>query len=112
MLNLKYKIWLEKDGKVFGEGPYDLLKGVEETGSLMGSARAMNMSYSQAHGLIKRIEKRLGFKLINSKKGGKSGGHSSLTKESKQLMKDYIEFKEECDNALNNIFEKYFTTNR
>jgi hypothetical protein len=33
-LKLHFKIWLENDGKVFGEGPYDLLTRVDKLGSL------------------------------------------------------------------------------
>ena len=58
MYKLHYKLWLEKDGKVFGEGPYRLLVGILETGSLSSAAKKLNMSYSLAYNLIKKVEKR------------------------------------------------------
>lgn len=108
MYNLKFKIWLDKEGKVFGPGPYELLKGVRETGSLSKAASSMHMSYSQAYNLIKSLEKRLGFPLIISQSGGKKGGGSALTPEAAELVDKYAAFYKECEEALQNIFEKYF----
>jgi molybdate transport system regulatory protein len=110
MLELKYKIWLEYSGKVFGKGPYDLLVGVKETGSLLESAKNINMSYNKAFTLIKAIEKRLGYKLIESKVGGVGGGGSKLTPEAEMLMTKYTQFMEECETCLDKIFHKYFNS--
>lgn len=109
MLTLKYKIWLEKKGKVFGPGPYELLRGIEETGSLRGAAKAMGMSYSQAHAMIKMLEQNLGLSLIVRKTGGTEGGHSTLTAAARELMDKYAHFACDCDQALQNIFAKYFS---
>jgi molybdate transport system regulatory protein len=109
MYNLKYKIWLDNNGVIFGTGPYTLLKGVEEKGSLAGAAKAMNMSYNKAHNLIKKIEARLGFQLLDSKPGGAGGGISQLTAEAESLMSVYEQFYNECKESLNIIFEKYFS---
>ena len=35
----------DQDQKFFGEGPFRLLKGVEETGSLRAASMQMNMAY-------------------------------------------------------------------
>ncbi|KUO50363.1 MAG: hypothetical protein APF76_11695 [Desulfitibacter sp. BRH_c19] len=108
MYTLKYKIWLDKKGKVFGDGPYKLLQGIEEQGSLSNAAKSMGMSYSQAHTLLKRIEKNLGFPLIQSQIGGPMGGGSELTDDARQLMEKYVIFHEECEIALEKIFKKHF----
>ena len=109
MYNLKYKIWLDKNGAVFGKGPYILLSGVKEKGSLSGAARSMNMSYNKAHNLIKRIEGMLGFRLLYRKTGGSGGGISLLTAEAEELMSVYEQFYNECEEAINTIFKKYFS---
>ncbi len=108
MYKLKYKIWLDKKGKVFGDGPCKLLKGIEEHGSLSNAAKAMGMSYSQAHNLIKNIEEKLGFSLLARKVGGSGGGGSELTQEAHDLMKKYLEFHNECEIILEEIFQKHF----
>lgn len=108
MYELKYKLWLEKDGKIFGKGPYELLLGVQKYGSLVESAKHLNMSYNKAHNLIKDIEARLGFYLIIAKVGGAKGGSSELTEDAEFLMEKYRRFSEECEASIKNIFHKYF----
>ena len=108
MYNIKYKLWLDKNGVIFGTGSYLLLKGVKEEGSLAGAAKAMNMSYNKAHNLIKKIEIRLGFRLLYSKTGGAGGGISLLTIEAEELVSAYELFYNECEEAINTIFKKYF----
>jgi molybdate transport system regulatory protein len=110
MLKLKYKLWLDQDGKAFGDGPLNLLQHVDTTGSLNTAAKNMKMSYSQAYNLIKTLEKRLGFTLIESKIGGSGGGGSTLTQEAKLLMAEYENFSFECETLLQQTFEKYFTS--
>lgn len=108
MYSLKYKIWLDKGGKVFGLGPYMLLTGVRQKGSLAEAAKTMHMSYNKAHNLIKNIEGRLGFQLLKSRPGGAGGGFSQLTEEAEELISAYEQFYDECEKSLNDIFEKYF----
>lgn len=108
MLEIRYKIWLERDGKAFGKGPFLLLKGVKESGSLSEAAKAMGMSYNKAYNLIRQIEGRLGYKLIESKSGGTKGGGSSLTKEAEELMRVYGEFFTECERSIQEIFTRFF----
>ncbi len=33
-LKIAFKVWIDNNGKAFGEGPYQLLKRIETTGSL------------------------------------------------------------------------------
>jgi molybdate transport system regulatory protein len=108
VLQLKYKIWFDKDGKVFGQGPYKLLMGIREKGSLSESAKNLGMSYNKAYNLIKDIEDKLGFSLVTSKSGGAKGGGSQLTGEAENLMKVYNDFCCECEESLQKIFDKYF----
>jgi molybdate transport system regulatory protein len=108
MLEFRCKIWLEKEGKVFGKGPYELLKGIREKGSLAEAAKDMKMSYNKAFNLIKDIEKKLGYELHTSKRGGSDGGGSKLTQEAVELMTKYEAFINECENSMKEIFLKYF----
>lgn len=108
MFKLRYKIWLESEGKVFGKGPYELLKGIKEKGSLREASKQMNMSYNKAFNLIKDIEKKLGKELVVSKRGGVEGGFSTLTEEAEELIQTYEKFMEECEESLWDIYNKYF----
>jgi hypothetical protein len=45
-MKIQFKVWLEKDQRVlFGEGRHQLLKAIEDYGSLVQAAKKMNMSY-------------------------------------------------------------------
>jgi len=107
-MKVAFKIWLDHNGKAFGEGPYELLKRVKKTNSLNGAAHQMDMSYSKAWKLIQSMEKRLGFSLLDKKVGGLSGGGSQVTAKGKELMKRYEEFEKEARKAIEKAYQKHF----
>jgi len=80
-MKMVYKIWLDRGGKAFGDGPYELLRGVKNLNSLHRAAKQMGMAYSKAWGLVRILEKRLGFTLLERTVGGISGGGSRITPE-------------------------------
>jgi len=102
------RLWLDQDGKAFGDGPYELLKRVEATGSLHKAAAQMGMAYSKAWKLLRMIEQRLGFMLLEREVGGRSGGGSRITPRAKELMSSYAVFRKEAQEAVNRIFQKRF----
>lgn len=74
-LSVRWKMWLEIDGKpVFGPGAYSILKAVQETGTITEGAKKLGMSYRYAWGVIRKIEKRIGAALLETRKGGTVGG--------------------------------------
>ncbi|MDI6707394.1 MAG: LysR family transcriptional regulator [Bacillota bacterium] len=107
-MKLRYKIWLDKNGKAFGDGPLDILNSVERNGSLRKAAEEIGMSYSQVWNLINTLEKRLGFKLLKKRVGGQQGGGSELTEEAKSLIKRYKMFRQSADRALKELFYEFF----
>jgi molybdate transport system regulatory protein len=109
-MKLRFKIWLDKEGKAFGEGPYELLKRVETSGSLHKAAAEMKMSYRKAWLMLRAMEKRLGFSLLDRKVGGVSGGGSKLTDEARRFMARYEAFRQETQEALRRIYDKHFPT--
>lgn len=102
------KIWLDHNGKAFGEGPCELLKRVEKTNSLHEAAHQMDMSYSKAWCLIRTLEERLGFSLLERKVGGVSGGGSQVTPKAKDFMNRYGRFHKDVEEALERIYLKHF----
>jgi molybdate transport system regulatory protein len=107
-MQIVYKIWLENNGKAFGDGPYELLKRVERTKSLHRAAQEMGMAYSKAWQLTRTLEERLGFRLIDRKVGGPSGGGSDLTPRAKDLMKKYLQIRDEVAKVLEEMHQKHF----
>jgi molybdate transport system regulatory protein len=102
------KLWLDQDGKAFGDGPYELLKRIEATGSLHKAAAQMEMAYSKAWKMTRMIEQRLGFMVLEREVGGRLGGGSRITPRAEELMSCYTVFREEAQEAVNRIFQKRF----
>ena len=107
-MRVLYRVWLDNNGKVFGEGPYRLLKGVERLGSLHQAAMEMKMSYRKAWLTLNTCEERLGFPLIERQTGGTSGGGSRLTVKGKNFIRRYEQFREETSKAIERIYRKHF----
>jgi len=107
-MKLSYKIWLDHHGKAFGDGPYELLRRVDKTKSLHQAANQMGMAYSKAWRLIRTLEQRLGFPLLERKVGGPSGGGSRITPRAKELMNLYGRFRKDIKDSMEKIYRKHF----
>jgi molybdate transport system regulatory protein len=107
-MRIGYKVWLDNNGKAFGDGPYTLLIRVEKMGSLHQAAKQMGMSYSKAWRLIRTLEERLGFTLLERKVGGISGGGSRVTSQGEDLMNHYERFRRNVEKGLEKIYRKHF----
>ncbi len=94
--------------KFFGDGPAQLLHGIEEKGSLRAAAMAMDMAYTKALRIMKNAEKALGFPLTTRVAGGKDGGGSKLTPEGKVWLAKYEAYRNACVEANQTLYRKYF----
>ena len=107
MVKLKpcYKIWLEtEDGYVFGQGAFELLQGIQERGTLKAIAERLNMSYRQAWGIIKQIEKTIGKPILFTHRGGKlGGGGAKLTQTGKELLETYLKLKNDLNQTFSDV---------
>lgn len=103
-----YKVWLENDGKTFGEGPYQLLKRNEETVSLHQAAMEMKMSYRKAWRTMHEIEGKLGFALLDRQVGGVCGGGSQITDTGWELMKNHESLRNDVREALQDTYKRHF----
>jgi molybdate transport system regulatory protein len=107
-IEIGYDIWLDSDGKAFGEACFRLLETVEKTGSLNKAARELNLSYGCVLKTLQGCEKKLGFALLERRIGGSSGGGSCLTPKAKILLTKYKLFHDELSETISQIFCKYF----
>jgi molybdate transport repressor ModE-like protein len=114
-MHIKLKVWFEVDGQyIFGDGRAELLRLIEQSGSIKKAASNLRMSYRHAWGQIRKLEDRLGTKLVETRVGGKGGGEASLTDAAKEFLSDYEKFRnnldvfiqEESRKDLRNIFFK------
>jgi len=86
-MEIKAKFWIENKGEVvLGGGKTALLLAVDRLGSIQRAAEEFGMSYRHAWGAIQKIEQRAGFKILDTKLGGRDGG-ARLTPKGKAFLK-------------------------
>lgn len=107
-LKVGYKVWLEWDDTVFGDGLFNLLQHIHDMGSISAAAREMNMSYRAAWGKIKTAQKRWDIQLVETKVGGEQGGGATLTPPALELLKRYRGFRKELDDTIEKVFTNNF----
>lgn len=105
------RVYLYDDNgnKFFGEGPYRLLRGVEDTGSLRASAMAMGMAYTKALRLLRTAEEALGYSLTQRAAGGHAGGGSHLTPQGKAFLDTYARFRDRCAEENRRLWQQEFS---
>ena len=85
-MQIKAKFWIENKGEVvLGGGKTALLLAVDRLGSIQQAADEFGMSYRHAWGAIRKIEQRAGFKIIDTRLGGKDAG-AQLTPKGKKFI--------------------------
>ena len=110
MANLKLKSsqWIvdEHNNIIIGNGRAEILKNIEQTGSINQTAKVMKMSYKAVWSKIKATEKHLDTRIVHTDR--KEG--SRLSGEGKELLEKYRRLKKECmsvdDKIFSNVFEK------
>ena len=85
------KIWIEYQGKpVLGKGGAQILEQIERDESISKTAEKLGMSYRYVWSYLQKIEKALGEPVIETYRGGKSGGGGAkLTELGKSLLEEY-----------------------
>ncbi|PKN70761.1 MAG: hypothetical protein CVU54_03760 [Deltaproteobacteria bacterium HGW-Deltaproteobacteria-12] len=97
-MEIKYKIWIEKDGKVvFGKGRDNILKTVDEQHSLNAAAKKLEMSYRAAWGRLKASEERMGMKLVDIGVHDKS---MQLTEQARAIIKRFEKLEKDVEELL------------
>lgn len=88
-------LWLEGEGtRFFGPGPVELLKLIEETGSINQAAKKMGMSYKKAWEIVSRLNEIVGSPMVITATGGEKGGGSTISEEARQLIEYYQSLRE------------------
>ena len=97
-MNIRHKIWLERDGKViFGRGREEIFRAIEECQSLHAAAKKLKMSYRAAWGRVKASEDRLGIKLVETEGAGR---RMHLTSEARALLDQFDQVEKEMNDFL------------
>lgn len=77
-----------------GPGKADLLEAVEKTGSIAAAGRRLGISYRRTRDMIDILNQCWGCPVVETEKGGKSGGGSRLTPRGRAVLSAYRALEE------------------
>jgi len=108
-VQVRSKVWLEVRGKpVLGPGRKELLRTVDEQGSIAQAARLLKITYRKAWGQIRAMEEQLGLPLVQKQAGGPGGGGARLTPEARDLLLRYGRLAEGVEEEVDERFRAIF----
>jgi len=86
-----FKIWIEQQGKpILGKGGARILEEIHALESISKTANKLDMSYRYVWSYLQKIEESLGKPVVETFRGGKSGGGGArLTKLGRDLLEEY-----------------------
>lgn len=107
-VRVKFRIWVEWGGnQIIGPGVYDILKSIQETGSIASAARRLGFSYKFIWTYLKKLEDLLGVPLVESRRGGRERGKTELTEVGQLLLQYYEGLSNDINNIISNWQNKF-----
>jgi len=104
---IKSRIWIESEDNVFlGEGRIQLLKAIDDTGSLSKAAKSLHISYKKSWHLLNSVNQSAKQPVTINTIGGKGGGGAQLTEYGKLLIKTFDEINKNCWDFLDTQLEQ------
>jgi len=100
-----FKLTIRREASYYGPGIHELIRLVEETGSLKKAYLLMGMARSYAFDLVKECETGLGFRIFDTN-ADHSG--SSVTDEAREYAAKYKAFNEACIKSVDEHYRRFF----
>jgi len=93
-VRIRFKLWItDESGKVIiGKGGHQLLRKIEEKGSIAEAARELDLSYKFAWEYVRKVNERVGG--LEPRKGGKGHGGTKLDERLLQAPRNLREGRE------------------
>jgi len=105
----KSNLWIEKDGEVvLSRWRVNLLRAIDETGSISAAAEKMKVSYHRAWEKLHEMETRLGVALVETQTGGEHGGGARLTATAHDYVARFERFSQGIDETVARRFDQAF----
>ena len=76
-----------------GPGKADLLKAIDETGSISAAARSLDMSYRRAWLLVDTMNQSFKSPLVETLTGGQKGGGARVTETGHDVLQRYLDME-------------------
>jgi len=97
----------KKNEPFMGIGLVWLLQRIDKFKSINKAAKSMDMSYSKAHKILKRLEKNLGEKILLKRRGGNERGGTQLTPFALKFIKEYDGFQKKIKKLARKEFRSF-----
>ena len=104
----KLKVWVTFGELKFGDGRARLLEAIDEQGSLRKAAGSFEMSYRNAWGYLRELERAAGFKFVERAPGGSFRSGMRLTEKGRVFLQRYRKFRSGLDQTVRRQFERSF----
>ena len=108
-MKAKLKVWVVFVNQVkFGDGRAELLELIDELGSIKRAVARFGMSYRNAWGYLRELERAAGFKFLERPPGGGPASGTQLTRKGKEFLARYRRFRQGADEVIARRFAKAF----
>ncbi len=104
----KFRVWVTFGELKFGDGRARLLEAIDEQGSLRKAAEAFEMSYRNAWGYLRELERAAGFKFVERAPGGGPQSGMRLTEAGRVFLRRYRKFRSGLDDTVTRQFDRSF----
>ncbi len=107
----KFKVWVAfASGAKLGHGRAELLGLIDRLGSIQRAVNEMGMSYRNAWGYLRELERAAGFKLLERPAGCGPGAGTRLTAGGRQFLERYQRFEAEIAKEADRRFRRIFSS--
>ena len=105
----KLRVWVVFGNRLkFGDGRARLLELIDERGSLRQAAAEFDMSYRNAWGYLRELERAAGFALVARSPAGTLRSGMRLTPKGREFLECYRKFQKSLDAEAARHFEASF----
>jgi len=110
-MKLKIRVYFEDEDKetFMGIGVLWLLEGIRKYGSIRKAAQEMNMSYTKACQILKKLESSLDRVILERQKGGNNRMGTSLTDYGEKFVMNYERFNNKVEKFCHLEFESFLS---
>jgi molybdate transport system regulatory protein len=107
----KLRVWLVFSGRLkFGDGRAQLLELIDKCGSLRRAVAELDMSYRNAWGYLRELERAAGVRLLERAPGSGPRSGMRLSAEGRDFLARYWKFRRGLDEVADRRFARSFKT--
>ena len=103
---------LEQESPFFSARLKLLLYLLADTNNMRTSCACSGIAHSKAWDMINRLERHLGYSVVERQRGGRSGGSTRLTEQGKEFLQTYHDFEQTVHRFTQEEFKKRFISTK